>query len=405
MKQNKKGIILSLGAGENQVPFIRAAMEKGFTVLAVDLKDNAPGFSFSKYKIVESITEYRKIFSHISSLALAEPIIGIGCRSYGKAIESLSYLSEKLELPGNPLSIIKNFYDKSKIKKYLSENGINVPQQINPLTILNKNINPEAIPFPLIYKPIDGSSKKGIKIIENINDFKKVYKNKQNIFLEEFIDGKEFTVLGFVFKSKFYIVSVSDKITTNYPPYLEIAHVLPTRFPNFIGEIKLIMQRIINLTGLSNGALVGEFKSNSRGDLYLMEVMPEIGGEFLADILIPKSYNYNYFYDYINVITGIEPKLFKNLVLNNNYNVIQFVVPPEGSHTFSGFREIDSKKNNFFFEKELLNIGTHTNTELGNKERVKVVGYSTSKEEIDLINQFKIGNTEAIFEKHESNME
>jgi biotin carboxylase len=160
MKQNKKGIILSLGAGENQVPFIRAAMEKGFTVLAVDLKDNAPGFSFSKYKIVESITEYRKIFSHISSLALAEPIIGIGCRSYGKAIESLSYLSEKLELPGNPLSIIKNFYDKSKIKKYLSENGINVPQQINPLTILNKNINPEAIPFPLIYKPIDGSSKK-----------------------------------------------------------------------------------------------------------------------------------------------------------------------------------------------------------------------------------------------------
>jgi hypothetical protein len=92
--------------------------------------------------------------------------------------------------------------------------------------------------------------KKGIKIIENINDFKKVYKNKQNIFLEEFIDGKEFTVLGFVFKSKFYIVSVSDKITTNYPPYLEIAHVLPTRFPNFIGEIKLIMQRIINLTGL-----------------------------------------------------------------------------------------------------------------------------------------------------------
>jgi biotin carboxylase len=405
MKQNKKGIILSLGAGENQVPFIRAAMEKGFTVLAVDLKDNAPGFSFSKYKIVESITEYRKIFSHISSLTLAEPIIGIGCRSYGKAIESLSYLSEKLELPGNPLSIIKNFYDKSKIKKYLSENGINVPQQINPLTILNKNINPEAIPFPLIYKPIDGSSKKGIKIIENINDFKKVYKNKQNIFLEEFIDGKEFTVLGFVFKSKFYIVSVSDKLTTNYPPYLEIAHVLPTRFPNFIGEIKLIMQRIINLTGLSNGALVGEFKSNSRGDLYLMEVMPEIGGEFLADILIPKSYNYNYFYDYINVITGIEPKLFKNLVLNNNYNVIQFVVPPEGSHTFSGFREIDSKKNNFFFEKELLNIGTHTNTELGNKERVKVVGYSTSKEEIDLINQFKIGNTEAIFEKHESNME
>ena len=401
MKQNNKGIILSLGAGENQVPFIRASTEKGFTVLAVDVNDSAPGFSFSKYKIVESITEYRKIFSHISSLSLTEPILGIGCRSYGKAIESLSYLSEKFELPGNPLTIIKNFYDKSKIKKFLSDNGINVPHQINPSTLLNKKINLESIPFPLIYKPIDGSSKKGINIIENINDFKKIYKNKQNIFLEEFIDGKEFTVLGFVFKSKFYVVCISDKITTNYPPYLEIAHVVPTRFPNFIGEIKLIMQRIINLTGLSNGALVGEFKTNSRGDLFLMEVMPEIGGEFLADILIPKSYDYNYFYDYINVITGIEPKLNKNSPKKNKYNVIQYIVPPKGNYIFSGYKDFESKKYNFFFEKDLLNIGTVTNTDLGNKERVKVVGYSTSKEEIDLINQIKIGNTEAIFEKYE----
>ncbi len=401
MNQNNKGIILSLGAGDNQVPFIRAATEKGFTVLAVDVKDSAPGFSLSKYKVVESITEYRKIFSHISSLSLTEPILGIGCRSYGKAIESLSYLSEKFELPGNPLAIIKNFYDKSKIKKFLSESGINVPQQLNPSTLLNKKINLESIPFPLIYKPIDGSSKKGIKIIENINDLKKIYKNKQNIFLEEFIDGKEFTVLGFVFKSKFYVVSISDKITTNYPPYLEIAHIIPTRFPNFIGEIKLIMQRIINLTGLSNGAMVGEFKTNSRGDLFLMEVMPEIGGEFLADILIPKSYDYNYFYDYINVITGTEPQLIKNSLLKNKYNVIQYIVPPQGKYVFSGYKDFESKKYDFFFEKELLNIGAVTNTELGNKERVKVVGYTTSKEEIDLINQFKVGNTEAIFEKHE----
>ena len=401
MKQNKKGIIISLGAGENQIPFIKAAIEKGFTVLSVDINDSAPGFSFSKYRIVESITEYRKIFSQISALSFSEPVIGIGCRSYGKAIESLSYLSEKLELPGNPHSIIRNFYDKAKIKKYFSENGINVPQQVNPLTLLNKKINPETINFPLIYKPIDGSSKKGIKIIENINDFKKIYKNKQNIFIEEYIDGKEFTVLGFVYNSKFYIVSITDKITTKYPPFLEIAHVLPTRFPNFIGEIKLIMQRIINLTGLSNGALVGEFKSNSQGDLFLMEVMPEIGGEFLADILIPKALDYNYFYDYINVITGKEPSLIKKTSTQNLYNVIHFIVPPEGKYLFSGYKEIESNKCNFFFEKELIQTGTRTNTELGNKERVKVVAYSTNKEEIDLINQFKVSNTEAIFEKYE----
>ncbi len=402
MKQNSRGIILSLGAGENQVPFIKAAKEKGFTVLAVDIRESSPGFIFSDYKIIESIFEYRKIFSQIKSLSLSENIKGIGCRSYGKAIESLSYLSEKFELPGNPLSVIKNFYDKSKIKNFLFENGISVPQQISPSSLLNKKLNPENIPFPLIYKPVDGSSKKGIRIIENISDFKKIYKSKQNIFLEEFIHGNEFTVLGFVFKSKFYLVSISDKVTTKYPPYLEIAHVLPTRYPGIIGEIKLIMQRIINLTGLSNGALVAEFKSNSRGELFLMEVMPEIGGEYLADILIPNAFDYNYFYDYINIITGKEPEMNKNRnIQNNKYNVIQFIVPPEGIYKFKGFKESEHKKFTYFFEKELLKVDCITNSELGNKERIKVVGYSCSIEDIDLINQYKIGSTEAVFEKHE----
>ena len=39
-----KGTVISLGAGENQVPFIKKAVEMGFQVIGIDIRSNAPRF-------------------------------------------------------------------------------------------------------------------------------------------------------------------------------------------------------------------------------------------------------------------------------------------------------------------------------------------------------------------------
>lgn len=396
-----RGAVLSLGAGENQIPFILAARELGYEVIGIDRMPSAPGFIHCKTKIIESITEYRKIFSKILSLSLSEPLLGVGCRSFGKAVYTASYLAEKFSLPGAPTSVVRKFYDKGKIKKFLQENGIPVPRQFTKEELLADSKKKE-IPYPLIYKPVDGASKKDIKIIYKFEDFKKTKNPPKNFFFEEFIDGPEFTILGFVSRGKLIPISITDKFTTSFSPYLEIAHSIPTIYPQFEGELLLYLQRIVHLVNYTTGPVVAEFKANSRGELYLMEVMPEVGGEFLAEEIVPRQFGYDYFQEYTKLITGEEPSRRLRGKQSKQKKIIHFMVPPPGKFVFKRVDTLDEKRNlPFFFQKELIPEEGVVDTELGNRARVRVFGYTTEKIDKDEFIPTRVGNLEGIFEKYE----
>ena len=97
----KSGYFISIGAGKNQLPFILKLKELGFRVIAVDQNSNAVGFAHSEIKIIQSILDYRKIYAAILKLYLDEPIVGIGVRSYGKAVLTASYIAKNLQLIGD----------------------------------------------------------------------------------------------------------------------------------------------------------------------------------------------------------------------------------------------------------------------------------------------------------------
>jgi biotin carboxylase len=369
----KKGYILSLGGGTNQMPFLEACKKAGYKSITIDKNTVSPGFAFSDLKIVESITEYRKIYSILLKTVLNAPLVGVGCRSYGKATQSLAYLSEKLGLPGNPWNVVKKFSNKAMLNRFLQERGISVPAQITLAQALEENVR-----FPLICKPALGDGKKGILKLNSKKELQKISsKIPSGAFLEEFIEGKEFTVLGFVQKGKFHLVSVSDKITTAYPPFLEIAHILPSSQPDLTGEFKFLCQRISTLTGLTNGPLVAEFKVDSRKNIFLIEVAPEVGGEYLAEQLLPNHYGYDYFADYVRLLVGEELHLYDKRKKVTKETLIRFLAPPQGKYKFIDFKKDSVSPNSFvFFEKDLKLKGDVCDSSEGNSSRIHVAGYS-----------------------------
>ncbi|MCB1178863.1 MAG: ATP-grasp domain-containing protein, partial [Leptospiraceae bacterium] len=368
--------------GINQVPFLNVCKKNGYKTITIDKNTLSPGFAISDLKIVESITEYRKIYSFLLKTLLDAPIVGVGCRSYGKATISLSYLSEKLDVPGNKFEDIKKFYNKQSMNKFLAENRI-----LTPLQIQFRRGKKLDFSFPLIAKPIDGDGKRDISIIQNqnqLNNLKK--KKKNNIFIEEFIEGKEYTILGFVQGGEFHLVSVTSKITTESPPFLELAHIIPSDAKDLTGEFKFICQRIANLTNLENTPIVAEFKVDSKKNIYLIEFVPEIGGEYLADELLKNQFGYEYFEDYLRLITGKKISLYNKKKKNSKRSVIRFLAPPMNKSKVVAFNKIDSSKfEKIFFDKVLKNPGEIVNGSEGNLSRVRVTGFHLSgKEEIKL---------------------
>lgn len=375
----KSGYFISIGGGENQLPLIEKALSKGFSVITVDKNNLAPGFSKSKIKIIESTSEYRKVLNALSHVPLTETIIGVGCRSFANACYTASYIANKLNLPGPSSEVVRFLLNKKDYLLNFSKLGIPVPQSFT----LNKESThfqlPKNIEFPLIAKPIFGNSKTGLYKITNEDDLNKFLENFKNhldeFIFQRYIPGQEVVVLGFVGDKEFSLVSCSDKWKTSYLPYFDRVHILPTSKENYIGEIDRIMNYLSKYLKLTFTPLLAEFLIDDRDNLYLLELAPEVGGEFLADYLIPEYYKIDYFDMLFDLLT--EKKLPNPIYykVDNKESAIFYLVPEKNSQKVKEPNSFETSKNEkIFFQKKLLEENSVVNFKKGNLNRSYCIG-------------------------------
>ncbi len=376
-----EGCFLSIGAGKNQLPLIQAAKARGLHVISVDKNSSAPGFKDSDIRILESTSEYRKILHAMSRVPYTHILKGVGSRSFGSAVHSAAYLAEKYKLVGNSAASIALFSNKKKMKQMLEKHGILVPGILNLPS--EKSKTKKSLPFPVLVKPAAGYAKKGIRIIKDEADWKKWSKGLKldSWIVEPVIEGKEVTVLGMVISKKFHIISVSDKITTSEPPFIERIHIVPSANLEMTGEIKMVCQAVVHASGLENGPFVAEFKINERGECYLLEASPEVGGEYLADSLLKELYSYPYFPDLLSLYIGDKPKpkfLLKETI-PGKMSAILFALPSDREKVVTEHTQFTLLPNEtLFFNEELLPVGTNLVGREGNARRTFVYGISTT---------------------------
>ncbi|PJZ70403.1 biotin carboxylase [Leptospira perolatii] len=401
----RKGYFLSIGAGQNQLPLIQACLGIGLEVIAVDRNDTAPGFASASLRILESTHEYRKIYKAVSESPLHTPVLGIGTRSFGKATYSTAFLAEKLKLRYASIDSVHTFSDKKILKEVCGKKGIKTPKEI-PWTELNAK--KKSFPYPWIAKPSQGSGKHGVRLIKSDEDASKFFSSvthsshkqsakgvikkkvpakkagntkqelpKESWVLEEYITGIECTVLGLVDSHNFHLVGITLNDLTEFPPFLEISHRLPFSHPELIGEIKMLCSAITKLTGLKNCPFVAEFRIDREGELFLLEASPEVGGEHLADVLVPGYYGYDYFANLVKLLIGAEftPPTSLLKVSRHKKAQIHFEVPPKGiSILKSNAQFVLDSHETVLYENNLKDPGSRLDTNSGNECRTKVIG-------------------------------
>lgn len=313
MKNNS--YYISLGAGNNQYPLIQAAKKKGFSVIGIDADQMAPGFTECDIKIQESIYNYRKIHFKISMALMQKNISGGYSASYGNALLSWSFLAERFKLNGltrtQTEALIDKYNVRSKIQRNLKNEILHQPAFIP----LENNIYKDQLDdfsYPLIIKTRWGFGKNNIYRIENYSELKKFLTKKNlkelnvdpiSIMIEEEISGDEITVTGLVENYKYHLSIITDKITTKYPPFVEIKHIFPSQYNDLKNDIEVLHQDLIEVLDISSGPVVSEFKIKD-GKLHLIEITPQIPGEFIAKFIIPKSLKYDYFSSVVDITTG-----------------------------------------------------------------------------------------------------
>lgn len=307
--------LLVIGAATYQVTAIKRIKELGHEVYCVDYKNGAPGFLISNgYKIID-------VRDKANCLKYARSLNVDGVLTWGSSLtlETTSYVASSMSLPSLSLDTACLATNKYKIRKRLSECGLNVSGEAFILKNLDEIQNHE-YKIPLVVKPCDGSGSKGVKIVYDkaflYSSLKYAFDNARNneIYIEPFIKGDEYSVEAYAYNGEIFIYSiVKTKFTWKHvfpeytqTTYLDVSKELECAIES---EIKKAVKALNINFGPANFDLIVSSQDNKP---YIIDVGIRNGQNLIASHIIPYSRGVDELNNQINICLGrkinVKPK-------------------------------------------------------------------------------------------------
>jgi len=180
--------LLILGAAFFQLSTIEYAKNLGYYVITCDYLPNNPGHKFSDESYNVSTTNLERVLK----LAKRLKIDGILAYASDPTAPTAAYVSEKLNLSGNPYESLKIFTEKDLFRDFLRKNNFNLPY-FNSYTRYNEVLEDiDKFNFPIVVKPVDSSGSKDVTKISNLSKLEKAFnfalsysRSKRKYFLKK----------------------------------------------------------------------------------------------------------------------------------------------------------------------------------------------------------------------------
>lgn len=283
--------VLFLGGAYPQIPSIQYAIDKGYYVITCDYLPNNPGHKLADEYHNVSTTDKEAVLNLASQLK----IDGIVAYASDPAAPTASYVAEKLGLPGNPYSSIKILTEKDLYRNFLHENGFNAPKAkgFSKYDKLIKEL--ESFNFPIMMKPVDSSGSKGASVQHNKDNLEEAfnyalsYSRAKRIIVEEYVHRKGPQMHGdcFVLNGKLKFACIGDHLfDEQVNPFVPVSTTFPTMFPDYIVEKAMDeLNRAFKLLNLKACACNIEIMVDQSDNIYLMEIGPRNGGNFVPQVI------------------------------------------------------------------------------------------------------------------------
>ena len=200
--------ILIFGAAKLQRSLIEQAKKLGLYTVGVDPDPNA------ECKDILDDFEVIKGDDFEGTLRVAETynVSGIITAATDKPLIMMARVAKRLALPFFSVETAEWSTDKLLMKQKFMEAEIPCAKGF----LLNKvnELKSIDIEYPVIVKPRDNSGSRGVIYCKNLNEIEKAvqeafqYTKKGNVLIEEFIEGKEYSVEGIHYHGESHIIQI-----------------------------------------------------------------------------------------------------------------------------------------------------------------------------------------------------
>jgi len=301
--------IMVFGVGELQEGIINRAHLMGLFVVGIDPCEDA----FAKDDCDAFVVVGGQDFDGTIAVAKKYNVSAIVTAATDKPLVMMARVAKELNLPFYTVETAQWSTDKFQMKSRFMEGGVPCAKGILltkdqlldtshwPLAANSQQptANSGKLCFPVIVKPRDNSGSRGVKLCGNIDELQECISealevSKLNtVLVEEFIEGREFSIESLHYNGKSEVIQFTEKKTTEFPYNVELGHKQPANLTDDQrNQIRDIINKIAACMKFENCPSHTELKVNDRG-IFVIETSPRLGGDYITSTLTPLSTGIN----------------------------------------------------------------------------------------------------------------
>lgn len=281
-----KSVALVLGGTSPHIELISQLKSRGYYVVLLDYLDNPPAKKYADSFVQESTLEKEKV------MALAEEygasIVISTC--IDQANSTCCYVSEKLGLPC-PYSYETSLdvTDKGRMKSIFRSAEVPTSRFFTIKSSLDVEHNSsEIFRFPLVVKPVDCNSSKGVRRVDNIEQLKEYAEESLRLsrthtaIVEGFVEGREIQVDCIASGGAVDVILTREKKKVAEENGLELqstGSVIPALLSeSALKQVKDIADKIAEAFRLHNTPFFYQAIVDKDDRVNVLEFAPRIGG-------------------------------------------------------------------------------------------------------------------------------
>ncbi|MBR2289780.1 MAG: ATP-grasp domain-containing protein [Clostridia bacterium] len=285
--------LMILGGSRYILPIIEAAHKLGAYVITCDyLPDNIAHKYSDEYANV-SIIDKEAVLAKAKELDI-DGIMSFAC---DPGVATAAYVANQMGLPSSgPYESVKILQNKARFRKFLTDNGFNVPVAKGYSNIEDALKDVDIFNWPVIVKPTDSAGSKGVTRVDDKDKLKDSieyalsFSHCNEFIIEDFLDKKGcssdcdcFSVDG---ELKFVSFSAQRFDEDCENPYVPAAYSWPETYSKEVRKgLESEIQRLLHLLKMKTSVYNIETRECSNGKSYIMECSPRGGGNRLSEMM------------------------------------------------------------------------------------------------------------------------
>lgn len=378
-----KKYILVFGVGELQQSIISRAKKMNLFVVGIDPCEDA----YCKEDCDAFEVVGGQDFDGTIAVAKKYNVSAIVTAATDKPLVMMARVAKELHFPFFSQETAEWSTDKFQMKQRFIEGGVPCARG----RLIHNAEEAKELYFPIICKPRDNSGSRGVKLCRDLSELDTCIKEAfevsklDTVLVEEFIEGREFSIESLHYDGKSEVIQFTEKKTTEFPYNVELGHKQPANLTeDQCNQIRDIIVKIAHCMHFENCPSHTELKINDRG-IFVIETSPRLGGDHITSTLTPLSTGINLEDQLLHIALGENVDISTGRV--DKASAVCFFSLPEGKVTAidNKINEVSSWPNVHSFQLK-LKVGDNVNQITSSLNRYgQFIVTGDSREEVDLL--------------------